>query len=99
VRLENKTPHEINSDEYKGMTKLTSEITRESETVVTDSNGVERNLVAGLAPSQGGGMLVLRLKGCKTDTTISLAELWALKNAAPIGICHQCVEMIEEVAK
>ena len=44
-------------------------------------------------------MLVLRLKGCKTDTTISLADLWALRNAAPIGVCHQCVEAIEEVAK
>lgn len=67
--------------------------------MITDSNGVERNLIAGLAPSQSGGQLVLRLKGCKTDTTISLAELWALKNAAPIGICHQCVETIKEVAK
>ena len=65
--------------------------------MVTDSNGVERNLVAGLAPSQSGGQLVLRLKGCKTDTTISLAELWALKNAAPIGICHDCVDKINRV--
>lgn len=81
------------------MTKLTSEVARESATIIKDPNGVERNLIAGLAPSQGGGMLVMRLKGCKTDTTISLADLWALKNAAPIGICHQCVEIIEEVAK
>jgi len=81
------------------MTKLTGEVARESATVIKDSSGVERNLIAGLAPSQEGGMLVLRLKGCKTDTTISLAELWALKNAAPIGLCHECVELIEEVAK
>lgn len=81
------------------MTKLTSEVARESATIIKDPNGVERNLIAGLAPSQGGGMLVLRLKGCKTDTTISLADLWALKNAAPIGICHQCVELIQEATR
>ena len=81
------------------MTKLTSEVARESATIIKDPNGVERNLIAGLAPSQEGGMLVMRLKGCKTDTTISLADLWALKNAAPIGICHQCAEAIEGVAK
>tara|TARA_Y100001973_G_C5122746_1_gene293615 strand:- start:759 stop:1004 length:246 start_codon:yes stop_codon:yes gene_type:complete len=81
------------------MTKLTSEVARESATIIKDPNGTDRNLIAGLAPSQEGGMLVMRLKGCKTDTTISLADLWALKNAAPIGICHQCVEIIKEVAK
>lgn len=81
------------------MTKLTSEVARESATIIKDSNGVERNLIAGLTPSSSGGQLVLRLKGCKTDTTISLADLWALKNAAPIGVCHECVDKINQVTE
>lgn len=80
------------------MTSLTSGVSRETDVTITDDKGVERKLIAGLSPSQSGGQLVLRLKGCKSDTTISLAELWALKNAAPIGVCHECVDMIQKAA-
>ena len=79
------------------MTPLTSEITRESDTVV-NSNGTERNLIAGLAPSQEGGMVILRAKGCKTDFTVSLADLWKMVNAAPV-FCKECDDNLKELIK
>lgn len=78
------------------MTGIESAVTRETGAVVKDSSGTSRTLIAGLAPSSDGGMLVLRAKGCKTDFTVSLADLWKLVNAAPLGVCKDCLDLMEQ---
>ena len=78
------------------MTGIDSTVTRETGAVVKDSSGTSRTLIAGLAPSSDGGMLVLRAKGCKTDFTVSLADLWKLVNAAPLGVCKDCLDLMEQ---
>lgn len=78
------------------MTGIDSAVTRETGAVVKDSSGTSRTLIAGLAPSSSGGMLVLRAKGCKTDFTVSLADLWKLVNAAPLGVCKDCLDLMEQ---
>lgn len=77
-------------------TKLDKLVTRESDALVKDSGGTERTLVAGLAPSSEGGMVVLRAKGCKTDFNVSLSDLWKLVNAAPIGVCKDCLDLMDD---
>lgn len=81
------------------MTGIDSAVTRETGAVVKDSSGTSRTLIAGLAPSSSGGMLVLRAKGCKTDFTVSLADLWKLVNAAPLGVCKDCLQLMEDSCK
>lgn len=81
------------------MTPLTSEVTRESSTIVNDSTNGERTLVASLAPNPEGDSLVLRLKGCKTVKAISLADIWKLAQAAPVGVCPDCLDKLEETVK
>ena len=78
------------------MTSLNCEVSRETDVVVKDSKGKQRTLIAGLSPSVEGGLLVLRAKGCKTDFTVSLADLWKLVNAAPLGVCKDCLDLMDQ---
>jgi hypothetical protein len=81
------------------MTPLTSEITRESSTIVNDSTNGERALIATLAPHKDGDCISLRLKGCKRVWAVSLADVWRLTQAAPVGICPDCLDKLEETIK
>lgn len=81
------------------MTPLTSEVTRQTSTVVNDPTNGERALVASLAPNSSGDSLVLRLKGCKTVKAVSLADIWKLAQAAPVGICPDCLDKLEATIK
>tara|TARA_Y100000588_G_C13835490_1_gene745491 strand:- start:344 stop:589 length:246 start_codon:yes stop_codon:yes gene_type:complete len=79
------------------MTSIDKQVNRETNVTIIDSKDIKRTLIAGLAPSKEGGMLVLRAKGCKNDFTVSIADLWKLVNAAPLGVCKDCLETMDEV--
>ena len=81
------------------MTSLTSEITRESNTIVRDATNGERPLVVSLTPSSDGDSLLMRLKGCKTVKAVSLVDIWKLAQAAPVSICPDCLDKLEETVR
>lgn len=77
------------------MTKLTSEVARETGTTIKDSKGKSRTLTVTLEPSAGGDRLILRPKGCSIDTfAVSLEDIWKLA-LAPLNICHDCNAELE----
>ena len=71
------------------MTKLTGNLTRETNVTVLDSSGKERVLAVTLSPNEAGDRIVLRSKGTKTDIHVSLADVWKLA-VAPLNSCHDC---------
>lgn len=72
------------------MTKLTSEVVRESNTEITTDKAGKRLLTITLSPSEGGDQIILRPKGCTKDTlAVSLEDVWKLA-IAPLNICNDC---------
>lgn len=72
------------------MTKLTSEVVRESNTEITAGKAGKRLLTITLSPSEGGDQIILRPKGCTKDTlAVSLEDVWKLA-IAPLNICNDC---------
>jgi hypothetical protein len=72
------------------MTRLTSEVVRESNTEITAGKAGKRLLTITLSPSEGGDQIIMRPKGCTKDTlAVSLEDVWKLA-LAPLQLCNDC---------
>ncbi len=78
------------------MTRLTSEVVRETNTKVAAGKAGKRLLMVTLSPSEGGDQIIMRPKGCTKDTlAVSLEDVWKLA-IAPLNICNDCNKELDK---
>ena len=81
------------------MTKLITEVVRQTNVKVKDKKGTERLLTVTLDHQKEGDRIILRPKGCTKDTfAVSLEDIWKLANA-PLNICNDCRDELDKRTK
>ncbi len=80
------------------MTKLTNEVSRETNVKVQSGRKQDRVLIVTLEHNEEGDRILMRPKGCKLEHAVSIADVWRLA-IAPVKLCAECHGKLESLIK